>query len=48
MKNEKILNIVFYIMMAFAAWVAISTLDVMAHNLTTATYARWNFWELLF
>lgn len=33
---------------AFLLWVAASYIDIVTHNLTSCTYAAWNFFTLVF
>lgn len=46
-KIEIILNIITIVSLLIFAWAFASYIDIVAHNLTTQTYANWNLWELM-
>lgn len=44
--TKSLVNAIFIIMLIFFAWVSISTIEVIASNLTTAEYSAYNFYEV--
>ena len=48
MKNftKSLGNAIFAILMIFFTWLAFSTVEVMANNITTAEYSAYNFYEV--
>lgn len=48
MKAEKVINVLAAISVLFLAWVAISYIDVIAHNLTMCEYLPFNIFSVLY
>lgn len=46
-KGEIILNVITAVSLMIFAWLFVSYIDIIAHNLTTQTYASWNAWEIM-
>lgn len=46
-KGEIILNVITAVSLMIFAWLFVSYIDIIAHNLTTQQYASWNAWEIM-
>lgn len=47
LNGEIILNVITAVSLMIFAWLFVSYIDIIAHNLTTQQYASWNAWEIM-